>query len=61
MHLILCTGNSCRSQMAEAFLGRLVADSYRVESAGCAPTGYVDAMAIEVMSEIGGQKVIRSF
>ncbi len=51
--LFLCTGNSCRSQMAEGltnhFLGRL----YRAYSAGTEPSGYVHPLAIRVMQEIG--------
>lgn len=51
--LILCTGNSCRSQMAEALLRECAGDLFRVESAGCDPAGYVHPLAIEVMSELG--------
>jgi arsenate reductase len=51
--LILCTGNSCRSQMAEGFLRAAENDAFRVASAGSAPAGYVHPMAIEVMHEIG--------
>ncbi|YCM43471.1 arsenate reductase ArsC [Verrucomicrobiaceae bacterium 227] len=51
--LILCTGNSCRSQMAEAILAELAGDRQSVASAGCSPSGYVHPFAIEVMSEIG--------
>ena len=51
--LILCTGNSCRSQMAEALLRDCADGMFVVESAGCDPAGYVHPMAIEVMEEIG--------
>jgi arsenate reductase len=51
--LILCTGNSCRSQMAEGILRQLAGDVVQVESAGSAPSGRVHPLAIEVMSEIG--------
>lgn len=51
--LILCTGNSCRSQMAEALLEEFGGEVVKVESAGCSPSGYVHPMAIEVMKEIG--------
>jgi len=51
--LILCTGNSCRSQMAEALLQEASKGPFAMESAGCSPSGYVHPMAIEVMSEIG--------
>ncbi len=51
--LILCTGNSCRSQMAEAFLRKAAGDALRVASAGSAPSGYVHPLSIEVMAEAG--------
>ena len=51
--LVLCTGNSCRSQMAEGYLKQKVGDLYDVQSAGAAPSGYVHPVAIEVMEEIG--------
>lgn len=51
--LILCTGNSCRSQMAEYFLRAAVGDVATVASAGCSPAGYVHPMAIQVMLEKG--------
>jgi arsenate reductase len=51
--LVLCTGNSCRSQMAEAILRSVAGDVFQVASAGAAPSGYVHPMAIEVMAELG--------
>ena len=51
--LILCTGNSCRSQMAEALLQRAAGDSLRVASAGSNPSGYVHPLAIQAMQELG--------
>ena len=51
--LILCTGNSCRSQMAEGILRHLAGDILQVHSAGSHPAGYVHPRAIEVMKEIG--------
>ena len=51
--LILCTGNSCRSHLAEGFLRRAAADLIKVHSAGSKPAGYVHPKAIEVMKEIG--------
>lgn len=51
--LILCTGNSCRSQMAEAFLRAAVGDFLEVHSAGSSPAGFVHPLAIKVMAEIG--------
>jgi arsenate reductase len=50
--LILCTGNSARSQMAEGLLRHLAGDSFEVESAGISP-GHVRPQAIEAMREIG--------
>ena len=50
--LFLCTGNSCRSQMAEGFLKHLKPDHYEVSSAGSQPAGYVHLLAVEVMQEI---------
>ena len=51
--LILCTGNSCRSQMAEALLRHVGGDIFDVASAGSKPAGYVHPQAIEVLREIG--------
>jgi arsenate reductase (thioredoxin) len=51
--LILCTGNSCRSHLAEGILRAALPDSYRVESAGSKPAGYVHPLAIKAMEEIG--------
>jgi arsenate reductase len=51
--LILCTGNSCRSHMAEGILRQAVGDLLNVQSAGSKPAGYVHPLAIQVMSEIG--------
>lgn len=50
--LILCTGNSARSQMAEGLLQKLAGDHLIVLSAGSAPS-QVNPLAIEVMEEIG--------
>ena len=50
--LILCTGNSCRSQMAEAFLRQLRPD-WAVYSAGIVPAREVHPLAIKVMAEVG--------
>ena len=51
--LILCTGNSCRSQMAEGFLRAAAGDLVHVRSAGSRPTGQVHPLAIKVMAEAG--------
>ena len=50
--LILCTGNSCRSQMAEALWEALGGGGWQAESAGSRPSGYVHPLAIEVMREL---------
>lgn len=51
--LILCTGNSCRSHLAEAILRKAAGDLVDVASAGSKPAGYVHPEAIAVLSEIG--------
>ena len=51
--LILCTGNSCRSHLAEGILRAAAGDVFRVASAGSKPAGYVHALAIKAMEEIG--------
>lgn len=50
--LILCTGNSCRSQMAEGLLNSFD-EELEVYSAGTNPSGRVHPNAVKVMSEIG--------
>ena len=50
--LILCTGNSCRSQMAHGFL-KSFDPSLQVESAGTEASGKLNQKAVKVMSEIG--------
>lgn len=51
--LILCTGNSCRSHLAEGLLRAAAGDFLNVASAGSKPAGYVHPLAIQVMKEIG--------
>ena len=51
--LILCTGNSCRSHLAEGILRRAAGDYLNVQSAGSKPAGYVHPFAVQVMKEIG--------
>lgn len=51
--LILCTGNSCRSHLAEGILRAAAGDLLEVASAGSKPAGYVHPKAIAVMQEIG--------
>ena len=50
--LILCTGNSCRSQMAHGFL-QSFAPTWTVASAGTEASGKLNAKAVEVMKELG--------
>lgn len=50
--LFLCTGNSCRSQMAEGWLRHLAGSRFEVLSAGTNPVG-VNPRAVEVMEEVG--------
>ncbi len=50
--LILCTGNSCRSHLAEGFLRAIGGDFLDVQSAGSKPAGYVHPLAIQVMKEV---------
>lgn len=51
--LILCTGNSCRSHLAEGLLRAAAGDLFNVASAGSKPAGYVHPLAIAAMKEIG--------
>ena len=51
--LILCTGNSCRSHLAEGMLRAAAGDILDVHSAGSRPAGYVHPLGIQVMKEIG--------
>jgi arsenate reductase len=51
--LILCTGNSCRSHMAEGILRAAAGDILDVRSAGSKPAGYVHPLSIRALAEIG--------
>ena len=51
--LILCTGNSCRSQMAEAIVNAHLGNIWEAVSAGTQPAGYTHPMAIRALAEIG--------
>ncbi len=51
--LFLCTGNSCRSQMAEGIVNARMGDEWQAYSAGVKPAGYVHPLAIQVLEEIG--------
>lgn len=50
--LFLCTGNSCRSQMAEGFTRKMFPKNMEIFSAGLEPKG-VHPMAVKVMQEVG--------
>jgi len=58
--LFLCTGNSCRSQMAEAIVNVRLSDEWQAFSAGTKPAGYVHPKALQVLEEIGIQHMGRS-
>ena len=51
--LFLCTGNSCRSQLAEAIVNARLGDEWAAVSAGTYPAGFVHPNAIRVLKEIG--------
>lgn len=51
--LVLCTGNSCRSHLAEGLLRAASKGRFEVASAGSRPAGFVHPMAVRVMAEIG--------
>jgi arsenate reductase len=51
--LILCTGNSCRSHLAEGILRAASRGNFSVASAGSRPAGYVHPLAVKAMAEIG--------
>jgi arsenate reductase len=51
--LFLCTGNSCRSHMAEGLTNHFLGDEWRAYSAGTEPAGYVHPLAIRALAELG--------
>jgi arsenate reductase (thioredoxin) len=51
--LVLCTGNSCRSVMAEALINHMGAERYQAFSAGSKPSGYVHPKSIETLKRHG--------
>ena len=55
--LFLCTGNSCRSQMAEAIVNARLGESWEAVSAGTKPTGFIHPKALAALSEIGIQHI----
>src|SRR5512134_1948231 len=62
--LVVCTGNSCRSIMAEALINDLGRGRYRAWSAGSVPTGFVHLKSIETLQRYGidpGQKRSKSW
>lgn len=58
--LFLCTGNSARSQMAEAVVNHHLGDAWQAVSAGTRPTGYVHPAAVRALAEVGIQHHGRS-
>jgi arsenate reductase len=51
--LVLCTGNSCRSQMAEGWINHLLGEAWEARSAGTAPAARVHPLAVRAMAEAG--------
>ena len=51
--LIVCTGNSCRSVMAEALVNHLGKGQYKAESAGSSPAGFVHPKSLETLQRHG--------
>ena len=51
--LILCTGNSCRSQMAEGWVNHELGETWEARSAGTKPADDVHPLAVRAMAEIG--------
>ena len=58
--LFLCTGNSCRSQMAEAIVNSRLGEKWEAVSAGTKPAGYIHPKALAVLTEISIQHAGRS-
>jgi len=58
--LFLCTGNSCRSQMAEAIVNARLGETWEAVSAGTKPAGFVHPRALAVLEEIGIRHAGRS-
>jgi arsenate reductase len=58
--LFVCTGNSCRSQMAEAIVNARLGDEWEAFSAGTRPAGHVHPNAVRALAEIGTEHQGRS-
>lgn len=58
--LFLCTGNSARSQMAEAIVNACLGAEWEAFSAGTRPAGYVHPVAVRALQEIGIEHTGRS-
>ena len=58
--LFLCTGNSCRSHLAEAIVNARLGDTWEAVSAGTQPAGYVHPKALQALAEIGIEHTGRS-
>jgi arsenate reductase len=58
--LFLCTGNSARSQMAEAIVNARLGEAWEAVSAGTKPAGFIHPKALAVLSEIGIEHTGRS-
>ncbi|MBN1430863.1 MAG: arsenate reductase ArsC [Anaerolineae bacterium] len=58
--LFLCTGNSCRSQIAEAIVNARLGENWEAVSAGTKPAGYVHPKALAALEEIGIHHIGRS-
>ncbi len=51
--LFLCTGNSCRSQMSEAFLKNIEQDKFEAHSAGSQPAGFLHPITTDILEYMG--------
>jgi arsenate reductase len=58
--LFLCTGNSCRSQMAEAIVNARLGETWEASSAGTKSAGFIHPKALAALAEIGIQHSGRS-
>jgi arsenate reductase len=58
--LFLCTGNSCRSQMAEAIINARLGETWEASSAGTKPAASIHPKAIAALAEIGIQHAGRT-